>query len=135
MTGVMRAGYTVFPISSRNCPAAVAHLLAEMKVSHLFVGNDENMQSLAKSALAMVDVSKLQVFAMPTHAYMFSSSEGDSCEPELPFERPELTSTALIVHSSGSTAFPKPISISHYQMLTIAANPCILPLFPNPPPT
>ena len=51
--GIMRANYTVFPISIRNSPAAVAHLLNQVGVDHVLVGPERVSQDLANEAIRL----------------------------------------------------------------------------------
>jgi hypothetical protein len=59
--GIIRAGYTVFPISHRNSAAAVAHLLSAKNVTHMLVGEEKSMQSLAKTALELMESSMTEI--------------------------------------------------------------------------
>lgn len=120
----MRAGYTVFPISARNSPAAVAHLLKKANVTHLFVGQDGNVPSVIDAAYNMLEDSRPKTFPMPTYQDLFSDSDENS--KPLPFERPSFSAVAMILHSSGSTAFPKPIPMTNLQMLQLSRTPCKL---------
>ncbi|KAG7441925.1 acetyl-CoA synthetase-like protein [Guyanagaster necrorhizus] len=101
--GIIRAGYTAFPISTRNSPAGVAHLLASTGYEYLFVSADSAMQEIAR----MQD--GINLIPMPTFEDLYLNNDS---EP-LPHVRPDLEQLALIIHSSGSTRFPSPISHTH----------------------
>ena len=127
MAGIFRTGYTVFPISPRNSPAAVAHLLRKANVSHVLVGSESSLQGLIASSLELLDGPK---DSNPTISVVPSFHEIYKPETE-PFEplAPgtfRLENPAVILHSSGSTAFPKPITWSHYQLLQVGLTPCKL---------
>ncbi|KAF4571529.1 putative PKS/NRPS-like protein biosynthetic cluster [Pleurotus pulmonarius] len=53
--GLMRAGYSPFPLSNRNSAAAVAHLIKEMKVEHIITTDDHTTQQLLRSSLDILD--------------------------------------------------------------------------------
>ena len=123
LAGIFRAGYTAFPISPRNSPTAVAHLLTKANVAHLVIENEPALTSLASSALDLLDEdakSKLETSDLPTYQDFFNPSISDEA-PEVEFD---IHSTILIVHSSGSTAFPKPIPWSHYTFLQVSSALC-----------
>ncbi|KAK0201251.1 NRPS-like enzyme [Desarmillaria ectypa] len=103
VAGIIRAGYTAFPISTRNSPAAVAHLLESTGCKNVFVSADPAMQEVAR----MQD--GIKAIPMPTFEDLYLKSDS---EP-LPHVRPDWEQLALILHSSGSTRFPSPILHMH----------------------
>lgn len=103
LMGIIRAGYIVFPISSRNSAAAVAHLLSTKNATHILVGEENSMQSLAKAALELMKSSMTEI---PGTSFMplFHDIYIDEAEvifQPLPHVRPELDESAIILHSSG----------------------------------
>ncbi|KAF8513307.1 hypothetical protein BU17DRAFT_95460 [Hysterangium stoloniferum] len=107
-----------FPISTRNSPAAVAHLLHTTDVRYLWV-TEGLMTTIAHDALRDTPEDVVLLPFPPFHALYtgvtFSPSSGpdliknDGKEwPVLSFNKP-----AIILHSSGSTAFPKPRTVTH----------------------
>ncbi|KAG7451555.1 acetyl-CoA synthetase-like protein [Guyanagaster necrorhizus] len=103
VSGIIRAGYTAFPISTRNSPAAIAHLLGSTRCKYLFVNADSAMQEIAH----LQDGIKL--IPMPTFEDLYLKNDS---EP-LPYV-PDWKQIALIIHSSGSTRLgPSPIAYSH----------------------
>ncbi|KAK0190058.1 hypothetical protein F5146DRAFT_1139593 [Armillaria mellea] len=103
VAGIIRAGYTAFPISTRNSPAGVAHLLESTGCKNLFVSADPAMQEVAR----MQD--GINTIPMPAFEDLYSKNDS---EP-LPHVRPDLEQLALIIHSSGSMRFPRPILYTH----------------------
>lgn len=103
--GVIRANCVAFPISPRNSPAAVAHLLDKVGARHILVGREQAMQDLVAQSL---EVSKSQygtvveagLSSMLTFADLYSSGEAIGPE-DVPYERQESDVPALIMHSSG----------------------------------
>jgi len=122
IVGIARAGHIVFPISPRNSAAAVAHLIRGANISHILVGAEKILEQLANESLELLQsVEKPSLHPMPTFDDIFR------CKEEfvpLSLRRPNIHDPGVILHSSGSTAFPKPILFSHYRLMLIAATPC-----------
>lgn len=123
----MRAGYAVFPISTRNSPAAVAHLLQKADVAHVLVGHESALQALITDSLALIqgESEKPTISVMLSYENMYPEDTGDE-DDFIPLEprtyRPD--DPAFLFHSSGSTAFPKPIVWTHYQSVQLSLTPC-----------
>jgi acyl-CoA synthetase (AMP-forming)/AMP-acid ligase II len=101
--GIVRAGYVVFPISPRNSPAAVAHLLSAKAVTHVLVGAEQSLQHLITASL---DWMKASTTTIPRTSTMplFEEVYNDEKEipfHQLPFSRPDMNEPAIILHSSG----------------------------------
>ncbi|KAI0073515.1 acetyl-CoA synthetase-like protein [Panus rudis PR-1116 ss-1] len=132
LVGVLRAGYKVFFISPRNSIGAVAHLLAKTNTTHLFVGRDDALRHNAKEAIKSMRESNSdawipELFETATFEELYPEKAG---LPEgdfqlLPPVKQRLEDTAIITHSSGSTAYPKPIRFTHYRYLIL----CLAPFF------
>ncbi|KAJ7640716.1 hypothetical protein DFH06DRAFT_1429524 [Mycena polygramma] len=116
ITGLLRAGYQAFPISPRNSDVAVAHLLQKVACSHVFVSVDASMQKLAGSAAMEVSAlgGELIIMPMPTFEELFENADAADFAPTL--KNIGLDEPAIILHSSGSTAFPKAIKLT-FRML------------------
>ena len=101
--GIIRAGYTAFPISQRNSAAAVAHLLSATNVTHMLVGEEQSMQSLANAALEIMKTSstKMPATSLMPHFKDIYIEEADATFRPLPANRPQLIEPAIIFHSSG----------------------------------
>ncbi|KAJ7058659.1 hypothetical protein C8F01DRAFT_1302507, partial [Mycena amicta] len=113
IAGLMLAGYIPFPLSPRNSDAAIVHLLQSSGCHHLMVSSDPAMQTLAATVTARLP--ELQTLKLPSYQEIFEPSEGIL---ETSFERGKasLEETAVYMHSSGSTAFPKAIPLSFQVM-------------------
>ena len=99
---ILRAGFVAFPISTRNSPAAVAHLLRVADVQAVFVSGDAGMRRLAGEAIEQFE-GKGEVFKVvdiPTFEEMYVASKGDA-EKATQWEEAGVDETALILHSSG----------------------------------
>ncbi|KAK0444273.1 uncharacterized protein EV420DRAFT_1277509 [Desarmillaria tabescens] len=119
--GILRAGHQAFPISIvTTTPAGIAHLLQHTRAKYLLVGVDPVSQSLACAALQVPSIGgtigdNVKAVPMPSFEELFSEPEYER-EPVPPIH-PRQTDPCLILPSSGTTEFPKPIIITHHAML------------------
>ncbi|KAH9903318.1 acetyl-CoA synthetase-like protein [Cubamyces lactineus] len=115
--GAMRAGCTVFLISTRNGPAGVADMLQKTNVSQMLVSPDVAVRQVAHDTVGLLPAGQLSLQAMPTFGDLFpkdTKSANKAFEREVKFpETYDIDSYALIIHSSGSTGHPKPIRWTH----------------------
>ncbi|THH31711.1 hypothetical protein EUX98_g2485 [Antrodiella citrinella] len=123
--GIMRANCIFFPISPRNSPSAVAHLLTATNALHLLTGPEPAFQDLASAAFDHMRATGEEppvVSIMPSFDDIIKPTiESDfKFLPQYTFR---LHETANIFHSSGSSAFPKPIPSWHYRYLVNGTNP------------
>ncbi|KIK65188.1 hypothetical protein GYMLUDRAFT_258645 [Collybiopsis luxurians FD-317 M1] len=125
--GLLQARCTPFPISPKSSPDALAHLLLETRVQCLFVSEDTAIQSLLHAALGLLKTNnnqrivdfgnRLQCFPMLGFLDIYGIQE-NSLRQSLP--NPSTMSSrspAIYLHSSGSSAFPKPILLTHRMLL------------------
>ncbi|TBU32715.1 acetyl-CoA synthetase-like protein [Dichomitus squalens] len=120
--GIMRAGYTMFLISPRNVPAAVADMLRKTECRHLLLSSDALVQDLAKKALA--ELNGVTLHDVPTFEQLFpadASVDGLSTE-DLPATL-DINGLCMILHSSGSTNHPKPVRWTHKKMMSWSSSP------------
>ncbi|TFY78273.1 hypothetical protein EWM64_g5737 [Hericium alpestre] len=118
MVGIMQLGLTAFPISTRNSAVGVAHLIRTTGVQQVFVSPDSAMQRLSQEAIDVLakDGVSVELLPFPQFSDLYDGSSSD--EPEVvPLDNLSKDATALILHSSGSTAFPKSIKVSHLNFL------------------
>ncbi|KAI0769291.1 acetyl-CoA synthetase-like protein [Trametes elegans] len=116
LVGVMYLGYTPFPISVRNSAVAVAHLVRRTSARTLFVSRDVAMQRAAHEAQELLANEGYDVELLPLPGFrdLYNDSEEGlevKMGPNLHEDTP-----CLILHSSGSTAFPKPITFPHRNL-------------------
>lgn len=116
LIGVQRAGFVAFPISPRNSPAAVAHLLTKTAAEYALVGPEPALQELARAAF---EIMREQGMPLPHQGRMpvFEDIFTDAPVEMLPALNASLDDPTVMMHSSGSTAFPKPITWTHYRQL------------------
>ncbi|KAF4582493.1 putative NRPS-like protein biosynthetic cluster [Pleurotus pulmonarius] len=131
MLGVHKTGMTPYPISPRNSPAAVVKLLKETNC-HRIISTSMTMkplldairQQLASDGQAFsVDVEEVPPLNV-IFPLLGAEIETDSFVPypEYPV-RPELSTPALYLHSSGSTGMPKTITLTQRAILHWARLP------------
>ncbi|KAF8054252.1 putative aminoadipate reductase [Lyophyllum atratum] len=132
--GLITAGLVPFPISPRNTPAAVAHLLQKTSC-HRLITTQTTLRTLLSGVQAELASSDpafpLQIEEIPSLAEIYPKLGRETAQD--PFERypppatrPPLSDTAMILHSSGSTGFPKAISQTHLIISHWAAFPCLI---------
>ncbi|KIY70430.1 NRPS-like enzyme, partial [Cylindrobasidium torrendii FP15055 ss-10] len=118
--GIMGSGNIPFPISQRNSPAAVAHLLRETKATALYVSRDPGMQELAHLALKELEAEMtVTLLVMPTFDELYRPLRE---APPLDVPQYDLDTTGLIMHSSGTTRFPSPIRLSQRYLLFLGSS-------------
>lgn len=104
MMAIMRAGYIAFPISPRNSPSAVAHLISKVHVKHVFTGRDQSMINLGREALGMLEIqqpnfSKPKLSPIPLFEDLFLDSQTDP--DDIPYEKKGPDEIVIYLHSSG----------------------------------
>ncbi|KAI0320589.1 acetyl-CoA synthetase-like protein [Amylostereum chailletii] len=111
LIGINHVGCTAFPLSPRNSPAAVAHLLKVTSVTHAFIGQDPATQALANEAIAMLGVENINIIKLPMPR--FDDIYNDTQDfYDVRLRALDKNMISFIFHSSGSTDFPKPISLT-----------------------
>ncbi|KAI0028244.1 acetyl-CoA synthetase-like protein [Vararia minispora EC-137] len=106
--GIMCSGMSPFPLSPRNSAAAVAHLLKTSGVLQVVVTPDPAMQALASETVAILTKQGIQIEVLPMPAFEDLFHE-DPPPEESSVRVCELRRdmTVLLVHSSGTTSFPR----------------------------
>ncbi|EKM51563.1 uncharacterized protein PHACADRAFT_212203 [Phanerochaete carnosa HHB-10118-sp] len=118
--GVLRAGLVPYVISPRNSAQAICQLLDA--TSSKCVISQASLVTLVSHIRADRDAKDLplDVREMPALSVLFPALS-DSVEDGLtPFQSDtpaDIHGTAMFLHSSGSTGFPKTILFTHYQLL------------------
>ncbi|KAH7886572.1 acetyl-CoA synthetase-like protein [Phlebopus sp. FC_14] len=120
LIGMLLAAVPVFPISPRNSPAAVAHLLREARVSSILVSDDQPSRDLTIKALELLTGKIPKIHAMPCFRQLYI---GNRTFERLPAQIRDFNDLTMIVHSSGSTSFPKLIRWNHKTLLHLGLMP------------
>ncbi|KAJ7457190.1 hypothetical protein B0H11DRAFT_2243454 [Mycena galericulata] len=118
--GALRAGCTVFPLSTRNSAIAIAHLIAESGIKYLLVSQDAHMQDIAHKADTVLQLKNVHIKIIPIPTYEeISTDEHADLEALPPLQAIDDERVLLIAHSSGSTSFPKVIPLTQKYFLKI----------------
>ncbi|KAL4257534.1 Adenylate-forming Reductase [Pleurotus pulmonarius] len=120
--GIMRAGCQAFPISPRNSDEGTANMMQQMGVRYMFVSGDRAMQGLAGRACEKLD-HEVKLLSIPTFRELYEHTDHINSEPNLPSIETGPDDIAMILHSSGSTSFPKPISLTTRNLLQWGMQP------------
>ncbi|KAJ3555784.1 hypothetical protein NM688_g2384 [Phlebia brevispora] len=122
LAGLLRAGLVPFPISPRNSAPAVAHLLEKTDCHHIL--SQEALSSLVSSVQSELSQKsyKLVVDNLYGLNKIFPTiRSGEATSPLEEGTYPTVTralyDSALYIHSSGSTGYPKPIRQTHRILL------------------
>ena len=102
--GILRAGFTVFPVSPRNSPEAVAHLLKKTGANHLLVGGEPMLQELAAASLELLRADGhpgVPLSNMPNFKNLYPHDDSDNEFKPYPVAKFDLDAPSLILHSSG----------------------------------
>ncbi|EIN09240.1 acetyl-CoA synthetase-like protein [Punctularia strigosozonata HHB-11173 SS5] len=127
--GIMRAGYTFFLISPRNSAPAVrkpnvlAHLLSSVRADHVLLGSESIFSQLATAAFSSMSsdsVPSTSIIPMFKDLYMPTNLHEPLPDPKVGPNDP-----VFMLHSSGSTAFPKVITWTHFSMIRVAGIPAL----------
>lgn len=113
--GLGRLGYTAFMLSPRLPASAVATLLTACNTSKLFYGlsNSPFAQSIHNllPTLSSFPILSREEYDSPTHGDT-PPFERRNVDPEKEYHR-----KYIMLHSSGSTGLPKPISFSNKRLM------------------
>ena len=102
--GILRAGFAVFPISTRNSSEAIAHLLKKTGASHLLVGGEPMLQKLAATSLELLRADghpEIPFSHMPHFEDLYPHDDSDNEFQHYPEVKFDLQAPSLILHSSG----------------------------------
>ena len=98
--GLLRADIPLFPLSPRNSPAAIAHLLKQVNVTHILIGNEPSLLRMLQDVLKIAPELNIRLCGMPLYNEMFVDLK-DTTFKMLPGLSVEREKTVLYVHSSG----------------------------------
>jgi acyl-CoA synthetase (AMP-forming)/AMP-acid ligase II len=105
MVGILRAGFAVFPISPRNNPPAIAHLLKKTGATHLFVSADPVSQGLSSAAIELLQTAEashvVTTSETPVFDDLFPPGSAVSSFKRFPPRRFDMDAPAVILHSAG----------------------------------
>ncbi|TFY76506.1 hypothetical protein EWM64_g7507 [Hericium alpestre] len=123
--GLVYAGFVPFLISTRNSAVAVADLLSKTGVSRLLIGVEDSLHEVVDEAMKLLKeqgnvMASVPQVAAPLFGDLYTQDDG-----EVPAKAAahSVDSPFVILHSSGSTAFPKPITWTHAWAIQLARTP------------
>lgn len=119
-----KLGLTPLLLSVNNSPAAVAHLCKLTCATLLIYSPGYAATSAAAQRLLAAEEYTLDL--LPEKKFPLWGPGGVRATTISPFParlppKVEAQRTAVILHSSGSTGFPKPVFVSHYGLIANAA--------------
>ncbi|KAJ6484095.1 hypothetical protein C8R45DRAFT_1214951 [Mycena sanguinolenta] len=118
--GTIRAGCTVFALSTRNSDAAIAHLIAESGMKYLLVSQDSHMQDIARKANALLNARNINIGILPIPTYEeISDTQRTDLDALPPLQAVPDERVLIIAHSSGSTSFPKIVPLTHKYLQAV----------------
>ncbi|KAJ7910491.1 acetyl-CoA synthetase-like protein [Mycena leptocephala] len=125
LIAIMSLGHTTFPMSPRNSAEVIAHLLKATRARRIFTNTEGPVNALAKQTAVLLAKEGVQLDLLPMAQYEELMQEPDAPDAteRLP-ERVQPDDIVLILHSSGTTAFPKPIKITKRGIINLANIPC-----------
>ena len=101
LLAVIRAGYTAFPISTRNSVPAIVHLLTKTNLDHLIVGPEESYQRHVREVFAAMEKQGLRVPFISTTPLFGDIYRDETGFALLPDTKDDMFDVALYLHSSG----------------------------------
>lgn len=115
-----KLGLTPLLLSVNNSAAAVAHLVEQTRSTHLLYG--PKFEETAKEAQSLLASRGYTVPLIKEHRYPLWGKGGvdDAAIARWPARltpSQERSRTCVILHSSGSTGFPKPVYVTHYGLI------------------
>ncbi|KAJ7255805.1 hypothetical protein B0H12DRAFT_1202107 [Mycena haematopus] len=130
IVGLITANLIPFPISPRNSPAAVLHLLRKTDCHRLIATRTTLSPLLAglQDELARIDPDfHLSITEVPSIAQIYPKLGSETADYDFePYPSHmavfELDDICLYLHSSGSTGLPKPVAHTHRIIINWASN-------------
>lgn len=134
--GIEQTGAVPFPISTRNSAVATAHLIRTTGVRQVFVSDDAAMHTLASGALDLLakDGYGIEFLDLPHYEVLYGTSVPSPPLSESRIAPLSLDALTLILHSSGTSAFPKPVQLDGRNYLNWGVTYCqclLVPIMPG----
>ncbi|KIK65753.1 hypothetical protein GYMLUDRAFT_240230 [Collybiopsis luxurians FD-317 M1] len=120
VTGIIKAGLVPFPISPRNSPTALLHLIRKTS-THRLLATQVTLRGVVDGLRAEIEMADpsyaLSIEEVPSLQEMFprlgKETAKDPFSPLTLSFSPKDSDKGIYLHSSGSTGFPKPILFTH----------------------
>ncbi|GJE99727.1 acetyl-CoA synthetase-like protein [Phanerochaete sordida] len=121
VVGIMRAGLVPYPMSPRNSPQGVCHMLETVGCTRVLA--HAPTAALTRDAQQAMHAKGVTI-SMPALEEVFPKlsrgTKADDADVEpypKPTEHVDVQQPTLYIHSSGSTGFPKSIHFTHRRLL------------------
>ena len=100
----MRTRDTVFPVSPRESPEALAFLFSRGKADYVIASPEPVVQKLADAAIALIEKqAQPKKLDMPAFQQLFPGNGFDPDFLSVPAAKCDMDATAAILHSSGES--------------------------------
>ncbi|KAE9385222.1 acetyl-CoA synthetase-like protein [Gymnopus androsaceus JB14] len=128
IVGIMKAGLVPFPISPRNSPSALLHLIRKTS-AHRIIMTQTTLQGVIDGLKAELETFNptyvLSIEEAPTlhdaYPHLGKETTEDPFAPISATFSPKDSDKGIYLHSSGSTGLPKPILLTHQILKDDAA--------------
>ncbi|KAH8078746.1 hypothetical protein BXZ70DRAFT_658621 [Cristinia sonorae] len=125
--GMVRAGIVPYPMSPKNSPEAVCHMLKATNCHRILM--QPSISSLTSAVKATLEKERFQVelIELPELQEVLPSLSPDDPNGHIPVKlypppqiQPKANDLTIYIHSSGSTGMPKSIPLTHDTVLDMA---------------
>ncbi|KAJ6595668.1 acetyl-CoA synthetase-like protein [Mycena vulgaris] len=123
LIGIMSLGLTAFPMAPRNTAEAAAILLKETGALQMFTNTEGPIADLAKETAALLSKDGVELELLPMVGSPDLTGKEDTADAKR-IRQTRNDDVVLILHSSGTTAFPKPIKITKKGLINLSNIPC-----------
>ncbi len=125
---MLRAGFTVFPMSPRIDPEAITNLLIRAKVDYIFTSSEPAIRALGASAVAKVPEDAqgpspaIQILSMPSFEELFPCNVEDAAYPvHTPLY--DTKQSTIILHTSGACSVAILPNLRRSQLFRVYISP------------
>ncbi|PYH42518.1 putative NRPS-like enzyme [Aspergillus saccharolyticus JOP 1030-1] len=116
MLACHKTGYTIFLPSTRLSDEAYDHVFKETRCTHLLFSSEKSQIASRLQSLTW----KLLLLEVPSVTHIFSKPSGGNKRFEFSKTYDEMVDKiAFMIHSSGTTGMPKPVSLTHGFLGTV----------------
>ncbi|KAJ7634824.1 acetyl-CoA synthetase-like protein [Roridomyces roridus] len=120
--GIMSLGLTPFPMSPRITPEATVHLLSQTGARAIFTNTEGAIRDLVDEVAGLLQHEGMGLRVLPMLNYEQLVKMEVIAALEIPKKMGE-ADVVLIHHSSGTTAFPKPIRMTNKGLINLTKVP------------
>ncbi|KAH9895845.1 acetyl-CoA synthetase-like protein [Cubamyces lactineus] len=127
--GVLRAGCTMFLVSTRNGSAGVVDMVQRTGATHMIVSRDVVIQEIVQDVLSRLPAGQLTTSDMPLFEDLFpvddkATNSVFEADIELP-KSLDVDSRNILTMCTGSTGHPKPLWWTHKRLARFGREPLL----------